>query len=134
MARAVEQIAACGKDIGSRPQGAGSRRPRPRPEDAAIDPAWGARRICNFVRLARAWQTPYLADGAKRRHFDEARWVPEPRDEHGAASIQGTRATIPRGDGTAVLWRRGALRRAWDKARAVTASRRPPRHETAGES
>jgi methionyl-tRNA formyltransferase len=117
MGRAVEMIARAGRSVLSRAQGEGHRDPRPRPEDAEINPAWGARRIHNFIRLARKWSRPYLARDGARHHFDEARWLPKQRSRERDVYIEGNRAVVSCSDGTVILSRRGASGRIWGVAR-----------------
>ena len=119
MARAVESIADAGRSVSARVQSKGGRNPRPRPEDAEIDPAWGARRIHNFVRLARKWQTPWLLAGGVRYDFDDAVWLPERRSRDTVVSVRGHRAAIACPDGTVELWKRGRLAKALDAVQGL---------------
>jgi methionyl-tRNA formyltransferase len=119
---AVEAIAESGRGVPSQSQGEGHRNRRPRPKDAEIDPAWGARRIYNFVRLARKWHQPYLVHGGARCGVDEACWLPERRSQEVAVAVGRRRATVACPDGTVVLWRRGALAKAWDVVRILAGS------------
>jgi methionyl-tRNA formyltransferase len=119
MQDAVERIAVCGNSIPSQPQSGGHRNPRPRPEDAQIDTAWGARRVYNFVRLARKWQMPYLINGDTRCHFDDALWLPERRSQETAIQVGRRRTTLMARDGTVVLWKRGRFTKALDDLRAL---------------
>jgi methionyl-tRNA formyltransferase len=119
MRDAVERIAVSGRSVPAQPQSGGHRNPRPRPEDAQIGPAWGARRIYNFVRLARKWQMPYLVDGGARHCFDDALWLPERRSQETAIQVGRRRTTIIARDGAVVLWKRGRFTKALDDLRAL---------------
>jgi len=119
MRRAVERIAGSRPNVPAEPQGEGHRNPRPRPEDAEIDAAWGARRTYNFVRLARKWQTPYLVVNGTRRDVDEAEWLPERRADETTVALSSNGAEVVCRDGTVRLWRRGRLTRACDLLRVL---------------
>lgn len=119
MRRAVEAVAHHGRAAPSHPQSDGHRNPRPRHEDAAVDPSWGAQRIYRFVRLARKWAEPHLVHEDRCFPCDEAKWLPQPTSQRPAITVARRALTVTCPDGTVVLWRRGRVAKAWCVTKAL---------------